>query len=171
MTATVKSILKSRVFRVAVEVGVVVLVFMAIRAYQHRDIATGMAPALAGTTLTGTPYVLADAAERPVLVHFWATWCSICRLEQGSIDALARDYPVITVAMQSGAESEVQRHLTEQGLSFAVINDPSGEIAKRWGVHAVPASFIVDAGNRVKFVEVGYTTDAGLRARLFMARS
>lgn len=168
---TVKSMLKSRAFRVAAEIGIVVLVFLVIRAYQHRDIAAGVAPALTGTTLAGTRYVLADAAERPVLVHFWATWCSICRLEQGSIDALARDYPVITVAMQSGAETEVQRHLTEQGLSFAVINDPSGEIAKRWGVHAVPASFVVDAGDRVRFVEVGYTTGVGLRARLFMARS
>jgi thiol-disulfide isomerase/thioredoxin len=162
---------RSRALRIAVEVGVIVLVLLAIRAWQHRDVASDTAPALAGTTLNGAPFDLSAAPERPILVHFWATWCSICKLEQGSIDALARDYPVITVAMQSGTEAEVIRHLGENGLSFAAINDPGGDIARRWGVRAVPASFIVDARGKVRFVEVGYTTELGLRARLRMARS
>jgi len=171
MTGNLKSILRSPRFRIAAEIGVAVLVLWAIRAYQHRDVANDVAPALAGTTLAGTQYTLANAAQRPVLVHFWATWCSICRLEQSSIDALARDVPVITVAMQSGAVADVQRHLEEQGLSFAVINDPSGDLANRWGVRAVPASFVIDAGGRVRFVEIGYTTRLGLRTRMWLADS
>jgi thiol-disulfide isomerase/thioredoxin len=164
-------LVKSRAPRVALEVVLVIGVLLAVRACQLRDVASGAAPSLAGTTLTGAPFVLAQAADRPILVHFWATWCSICRLEQGSIDSLARDYPVITVAMQSGADAEVLRHLAESNLSFAAINDPSGEIAARWGVRAVPASFVVDAAGQVRFVEVGYTTGLGLRARMLLARS
>ena len=104
-----------------------------------------------------------------MLVHFWATWCPICRAEQGSIDALARDTPVITVAMQSGDRNAVVQHLRKEELNFPVLNDPDGVIAAQWGVRAVPASFIVDGAGQIRYVEVGYTTGIGLRLRLWLA--
>jgi peroxiredoxin len=105
-----------------------------------------------------------------VLVHFWATWCPICRTEQDTINAIARDTPnVITVAMQSGSRDEVEKYLKQQGLSFPVLNDPDGRIAAAWGVHAVPASFIIDPDGQIRFVEIGYTTETGLRLRLWLA--
>jgi peroxiredoxin len=103
-------------------------------------------------------------------VHFWATWCPICRTEQGSIAAIAQDHPdVITVAMQSGTPQEVSRYMQEQGIAFPVVNDPDGIISRAWGVHAVPASFIIAPDGQIRFVEVGYTTGMGLRLRLWLA--
>ena len=105
-----------------------------------------------------------------MLVHFWATWCPICSAEQDSITAIAQDRPnTITVAMQSGSDAKVATHLTEQGLQFRVLNDPDGLIASAWGVHAVPASFIIGSDGQIRFVEVGYTTALGLRLRLWLA--
>ena len=106
---------------------------------------------------------------RPVLVYFWASWCAICRMQHGAIADIAREHPVVSVAMRSGDAAAVRRHLTEQAAAFDVINDPHGLHAARWGVGAVPASFIVDARGRVRFVEVGYTTGWGLRWRLWWA--
>jgi thiol-disulfide isomerase/thioredoxin len=146
------------------------VLLLGVRAWQQRDAASGSAPALTGQTLDGGHYVLAPSAGQPVLVHFWATWCPICRAEQGSIDALAHDYPTITVAMQSGDARSVAQHLRDEGLKFPVINDPDGRIAAQWGVRAVPASFVVDAAGRIRFVEIGYTTGLGLRLRLWLAR-
>ena len=145
-----------------------VLIF-GIRAWQQSGTASGPAPALAGELLDGKPVSLAAFAGRPVLVHFWATWCPICRAEQGSIDTLARDVPVITVAMQSGDRDAVVQHLRKEELSFPVLNDPAGEIAAQWGVRAVPASFIVDGAGQIRFLEIGYTTGIGLRLRLWLA--
>lgn len=161
---------RRRALRIAVEIALVIAVLAGIRAWQQAGIASGAAPPLSGTLLDGAPYTLAADPRRPLLVHFWATWCAICRLEQGSIGELARDHAVITVAMQSGAAAEVAAHLREQGLAFAVINDPDGTLAAHWGVRAVPASFIIDAGDRIRFVEVGYTTRLGLAARLWWAQ-
>jgi len=152
------------------EIVVIIVLILAVRAWQQRDVASGPAPALAGQTLAGKSYSLASLAGQPVLVHFWATWCPICRLEQGSIESLARDYPTITVAMQSGDAPGVVQHMKKEGLHFPVINDPDGRIAASWGVRAVPASFIVDAGGRIRFVEIGYTTGPGMRLRLWLAR-
>jgi thiol-disulfide isomerase/thioredoxin len=155
--------------RYAVEAAVVLLLILGVRAWQQSGTASGPAPALAGVLLDGKPVALTAFAGRPVLVHFWATWCPICRAEQGSIDALARDAPVITVAMQSGGREEVVQYLRKEALGFPVLNDPEGVMAARWGVRAVPASFIVDGAGQIRYVEVGYTTGIGLRLRLWLA--
>ena len=145
------------------------VLILGIRAWQQSGTASGPAPALAGELLDGKPVALAAFAGQPVLVHFWATWCPICRAEQGSIDALARDLPVITVAMQSGDREAVIQFLRKETLSFPVLNDPDGVIAARWGVRAVPASFIVDGAGQIRFLEIGYSTGVGLRLRLWLA--
>jgi peroxiredoxin len=154
----------------AINLLVFVVVMAGIRFWQQRDIVSGPAPALQGITLAGQPYKLPAHPARPVLVHFWATWCPICRTEQGSIAAMAHDDPtVITIAMQSGKPEEVTRYMREQEIAFPVLNDADGSIAASWGVHAVPASFIISPDGQIKFVEVGYTTGIGLRLRLWLA--
>lgn len=141
-----------------------------IRFWQHRDMASGAAPALQGRTLAGQAYTLPAHPGKPVLVHFWATWCSICRADQGSIAAIAHDNPnVITVAMQSGTPEAVSRHMHEQGIDFPVVNDPDGALSSAWGVHAVPANFIIAPDGKIRFIEVGYTTGIGLKLRLWLA--
>ena len=156
--------------RRTIEVLVIMAVIFAARAYQHRDFPTGPAPPLQGVLLDGTSFNLAEFNGGPVMVHFWATWCVICKLEQGTIAAIARDHRVITVAMQSGVKYDVKRHLSKNGLEFPVLNDQDGRRAASWGVNGVPASFIVDGNGRIRFAEMGYTTEAGLRARLWLAR-
>lgn len=160
---------RGRLARWGLEAVLLAALFFGLRAWLQQDMAEGAAPGLAGTTLDGRAFDLQAFPERPVLVHFWATWCRICRLEQGGIDALARDWPVITVAMQSGDAAAVRAFLAREGLGFPVINDPDGALARRWGVTGVPASFIIDRQNRIVFRERGYTTETGLRARLRLA--
>lgn len=155
--------------RRGIELLVILVLFFALRAWQQRDVVTGSAPQLEGILLDGQPFSLAELRGKPVLVHFWATWCSICALEEDSIDTLAKQYQVITVAMQSGSDAKVNSHLKENGLTFPVLNDPDGVHANRWGVVAVPASFIIDPAGRIRFTEVGYTTGIGLRGRLWLA--
>jgi thiol-disulfide isomerase/thioredoxin len=154
----------------AVNLLLFVIVVAGIRYWQHRDMPSGAAPALQGVTLAGQPYTLAARPGKPVLVHFWATWCPICRAEQGSIAAIAQDDAnVITVAMQSGTAAEVAKHMQQQGIAFPVLNDQDGALSTAWGVHAVPASFIIAPDGQIRFIEVGYTTALGLRLRLWLA--
>ena len=154
----------------AINVLLFVVLFAGIRYWQHRDMVSGEAPALHGVTLAGQPYSLPAHPAKPVLVHFWATWCPICRTEQDTINAIAHDDPnVITVAMQSGSAAAVFQHMREQGIDFPVVNDQDGALSSAWGVHAVPASFIIAPDGKISFIEVGYTTRIGLRLRLWLA--
>lgn len=147
----------------------VLLVFGAVQWWRSRPLAVGAAPELVGITSDGQPMDLRSLRGQPVLVHFWATWCPVCRLGQGAIDAVARNQRVIAVAMQSGDAAEVGRYMKEHGLVFPVVIDASGELSSQWGVPAVPASFILDEDGRIAFSTLGLSTETGLRARLWAA--
>ena len=131
---------------------------------------SGPAPALAGFSLDGQALGLTSAPERPVLVHFWATWCGICKFMDGNIANVAQDHPVITVALDSGGVAPVTAHLAERDLVMPVLLDNDGEISRRWGVRGVPTSFLIDTNGQIRNVTVGYTTELGLRARLLWLR-
>lgn len=160
---------KPRWRRWAVDIALVLLVIFGMHLWQTRNLPVGAAPELQGTMLDGEAMDLKDFRGKPVLVHFWATWCPICRTEEGSINSLAQDYPVLTIATGSGEASEIQKYLTENDLAFPVLVDESGMKGVSWGVRGVPSSFVVDADGQIRHVAVGYTTELGLRIRLWLA--
>lgn len=146
----------------------VLVVVGAVQWWQSRGMVTGQAPVLVGLLVDGQPYQL-DYRAGPILVHFWASWCPVCRLEQDNIDAIADDYPVITIATTSGAANEVAAYLREHELSMPVLMDEGGEIASRWGLAGVPATFIVGRDGQILYSGMGYGTELGLRARMWWA--
>lgn len=149
----------------------ILAIVLAVQAWQARGLPEGPAPALAGTTPEGKPLSLEGmvAGGKPVLVAFWATWCGVCKAEAGNLDAIARDRPFLAVAMQSGNEGEVARHLKDAGLRYPTVNDPEGEISRSWKVRSVPTHFVVDGRGVIRYRVVGYATEWGLRARLWLA--
>lgn len=153
----------------AIEAVIVIIVIIGVRTWQQRHMVNGPAPLLQGSLLSGNAYVLPEHPDKPVLVHFWATWCPVCRTEQGSISDISADHAVITVALWDKSKDEVQKFAAEQQLKFPVIYDPDNSIAKQWGVYAVPASFIIGTDGRIRFKETGYTTELGMRLRLWLA--
>lgn len=152
-----------------INIALVVLVIAGVDWWKSRPLARGEAPPLAGLDLHGQRLDLRDWRGEPVLVHFWGSWCPICRVMEGSVDALAADHRVLTVALQSGEPAEIAAYLQQAGLSFPVIPDPDGAIASRWGVRGVPASFILSGDGQIVSTTVGLSTEPGLRLRLWAA--
>ncbi|MES9827686.1 MAG: protein disulfide oxidoreductase [Candidatus Thiodiazotropha sp.] len=140
-----------------------------IHLWQTRDLAEGPAPALSGHTLQGEWLDIGKFRERPLLVHFWASWCPVCKVESGGIESLSKDYPVVTVAMQSGSENDVTEFLRQNQLRFPVINDPDGKLSSAWRVTGVPTSYIIGRDGGVRFSSVGFTLPLTLRMRLWLA--
>ncbi len=162
-----------RWMRWMLEALLIIAIVVAVQLWQARDLPEGPAPALAGTLADGRAASLADALKaadgKPVLVAFWATWCPVCKAEESNIAAVARDWPTLTIAMQSGDAAAVAKHLKERGLDFPALIDADGRLATAWKVRGVPTHFIVDSRGIVRFQLVGYTTSLGLRARLWWA--
>ena len=167
MLQTIRKLWRYRSVQITLEILFFMLLYLAARAYMQRDLAAGPAPQFSATTLSGEYFDMAQPRTHPVLLHFWATWCGICRLEQDSIESISKDHQVITVAMNSGDEVEVQQFMQQEGLTFPVVNDPQGELALLYGVRGVPTSFVINSTGRISAVERGYTTEWGLRLRLW----
>jgi thiol-disulfide isomerase/thioredoxin len=106
---------------------------------------------------------------QPVALHIWAEWCPICRTEEHSISSLVRDSPVLTIAMQSGPPEAVARVLAQRRLSWTTAIDARGEMARTLGFKAVPAFVVLDATGRLRTPSVGYTSEIGMRVRLWWA--
>jgi peroxiredoxin len=160
---------RARLWRWVLNLAVLLGLVVAVHWWQTHDLPSGSAPALRARTVSGASVALPDLRGRPTLVHFWAQWCPVCRMENGTIASLARDHPVVTVAMHSGGPAAVREFLRAEGLAFPTVADPEGEIAAAWNVTAVPATFVVDAAGHIRSRAVGYTTELGLRARLWWA--
>ena len=155
--------------RRSIEVLIILLIFLAVHAWQTRNTPQGLAPVIEGTLLDGTSVSLQQYRGKPMLLHFWATWCPICGLEQQSIDALADDYTVLTVAMDEASTQEIRTYMNKKNVDYPVLHDPDSTIAQRYAITGVPSSFIVDPAGQIRFVEIGYTTGIGLRLRLWWA--
>ena len=76
---------------------------------------------------------------------------------------------LITVAMNSGNHAAVTQYLHENGLTFPVIIDPDGDLARLFGVSGVPTGFVIDTAGNIRFKEIGLTSGWGWRVRLWLA--
>lgn len=157
------------------EAALVVAVAAGVGFWQTRHVPAGLAPGFSGP-VAGPAAATASLADfrarhagRATLLYFWAEWCPVCKLNEGAVDAVAQDHPLLTVAMQSGDARAVAAHLAARGLAWPTVVDADGAIAARYGVSGVPAAIVLDAHGRIRFAEQGYTSSFGLRWRLWWA--
>ncbi len=81
-------------------------------------------------------------SEEPVLVDFWAGWCAPCRAMNPIIEALARDFKVCKVNV-----------------------DTNQELAAHYHIASIPALLIFQGG-RIVARYAGVTAEATLRGQL-----
>lgn len=120
-------------------------------------------------TIQGAP-VDFQAQRQPTVLYVWAEWCGYCRHTSPAIERVHRSgHRVVSVAMQSGNDAQVHATMRRHGLTFPVVNDPDGAISHALGVGVTPTIAIVSDG-RMRLATSGWTSEYGLRLRLWLAR-
>lgn len=169
----IKAPSRAKLKRWALDIAIVLAVFFGIQAWQQRDIPTGKHPQTGGWLADGQAFCLNEwRAKHPdsaVALHFWAEWCPICASEEDSITSVSRAWPVMTVAMQSGSADQVRKHLKGKGLSWPALVDANGQITAAYGLKGVPAFIVISPDGTIDSVATGYTTELGMRLRLWWA--
>ena len=116
------------------------------------------APPIDLFTPGGDAFTLSSLLGKVVLVNFWATWCEPCVTEMPSLqrvrDQFAPDLEVLGVNYQEGP-ARIKAFIDRSGITFPVVRDTDGAVAKAWGARMFPASYLVDRAGRVKHVLVG----------------
>jgi peroxiredoxin len=100
------------------------------------------------TMADGTSFRLGQHRGKTVLVNFWATWCPPCREEMPALERLHRrhkDRGLILVAISLDTDPKVvPPYVKASGLTFPIALDPKAEVANKYGVRALPSSFVID---------------------------
>ena len=161
--------IKNKLVSLVVQFAVLVLIYAGIQMYFKRNMPSGTAPDISGLMLNGDHFSLSELAGQPALVHFWATWCRICQFEHSSIDAIAEDYAVLTIATQSGSRKNVSDYVIEHKITAPVMVDEHGRLSKIYGIKAFPTTFVLNPDGSISNIEVGYTSEWGLRFRLWLS--
>ncbi|MDQ7904882.1 redoxin domain-containing protein [Phytohabitans sp. ZYX-F-186] len=111
---------------------------------------TPSAPVFTGTLTDGTALAAADLwAERPVVLLFFASWCTTCADRQDALSDLARDYRdrVVFVGVVTGDEpAELEAYLRAHEAEFPVVVDADGTISRSYAVREPGAVAVVAKG-------------------------
>ena len=156
----IKSILKE----IAIGALMLFVVSNVLSYIRKPELSSNQLPQIEAQLLDGTQFSVKKG--KPLVLHFWATWCPTCKLEASNIESVSKEYEVLTIAVNSGDDAQLKGYMNEKELTFKVVNDKEGKWAQQFNIEAYPTTFIYDAKGELKFSEVGYTTTAGLLGRL-----
>jgi thiol-disulfide isomerase/thioredoxin len=154
----------SRCHRIrAVGAAIVALALLtpALRAQESGIPVGSTAPAAALETLDGAAADLnALIGTRPLVIQFWATWCSNCReLEPTMVAAHARFKDRVTfvgVAVSVNQSPErVRRYIAEHMQGFTHFYDRRGNAVEAYDVPATSYVVILDAKGTVIYTGLG----------------
>lgn len=152
---------------------IIAVILWGIHAWQTRDARYHMPPEFRATTHIGETFNFsnwkAHHHQQAYLIYFWSDWCGICQTMTSTMTAIDREFPVLTIASNSGDLDEVNAYLQQKKLTWETVVDVDGTIQQLYGFHGVPALVVVDPHGKVSSVTLGYTTEWGIRARLFWA--
>ena len=159
-------------FRWAVDLCAVLMILVAVGAYQTRNHPRGAAPEYTFTTFEQQPVALRSFAGKPTLIAVWAPWCGVCKAESGNVSRvhawLGARANVISVATGFNDVSEVRQYMTAQGVDYPVLL-AQDDFQRVMHVEAFPTVFVLDSQGRIVSSMQGYTTTLGLMWRVLWA--
>jgi peroxiredoxin len=138
-----------------------------------RSVAQGQpAPDFTGATFDGQKLTLSDFRGRPVLINFFASWCTSCEHELPGIQReyiAHKDQGFVVFGVNSLETGDGVGFYHRFGLTFPAVHDPGrpGKIGAVYHVtNALPASIFVDKSGNVDRVYKGEITPATIEDAL-----
>lgn len=147
-------------------------------AEEKQETESGLTPAIDFilTDQYGNTHKLSDYKGKTVFLNFWATWCSPCRAEMPDIQKLYESAEtegedalvVLGVAAPNlgneKSEEEIKAFLEENGYTYPVLMDTTGEVFMSYGVNAFPTTFMITRDGEVFGYASGQLNEATMKS-------
>jgi peroxiredoxin len=149
--------------------------FIAVSAYQTRHhLARQPAPDFRLRDLAGKSVSLSEYRGKKVLVHFFATWCGVCRAELPSVRGVAANLGpnevLLAVVEDSDDVDAVRRFAREHELTYPILLGTRETLAA-YRVTSFPTNYYVNGDGSIEASTVGLSTRVGMVFRLFRTRA
>lgn len=125
----------------------------------------------------GNEHMLADYKGKVVFLNFWATWCGPCKKEMPDIQKLYEEYSaqgeqaeveILGIAApglgQEGSADDIAQFMKENGFTYPVLMDESGEMMNWYRISAFPTTFMIDREGNVYGYVTGQLTEEIMRS-------
>ena len=120
------------------------------------------APDFTAVDADGTEVKLSDYVGKPIVLNFWASWCSPCKSEMPEFNAaweeLDGEVQFLMVNMTDGARETVEsarEYVEGEGFTFPVLFDTKSEAAIAYSAYSLPTTYFIDAEGYVTARAVG----------------
>jgi thiol-disulfide isomerase/thioredoxin len=104
--------------------------------------------------------VLDGYAGKVVLVDFWASWCGPCLQSFPWMNELQQEhggkgFAIVAVNLDQD-RALADAFLAKRPARFRIEYDAEGNIARQFGVQAMPTSFLIDRSGKVRVRHAGF---------------
>ena len=97
-----------------------------------------------------------------VVIDFWASWCVPCRRSFPWLNAMQSKYAddgLVIIGVNVDRESaNADKFLEKFPAGFDIIYDSEANLAKRFGVQAMPSSFVIGRDGTIRNSHLGFKT-------------
>jgi peroxiredoxin len=117
--------------------------------------------------LDGQTVTLSSLLGRPVMINFWASWCSPCRSEMPDIQAvylerLADSPSLVILSINLGeASATVRQFMADSFYTFPALLDSQKSVAIQYDVTSIPTTFFIDENGIIKERRLGAFASKG----------
>ena len=101
----------------------------------------------AGETVSLAAYL----GKKPVLMVFWASWCTICRDEIPLLKKLNADSFKVIAVNEGESAWKAKRFIAMNDIDYLVVLDSDGSVAKAFHVPGVPACAIINKSGLIAY--------------------
>ncbi|MCC7497211.1 MAG: redoxin domain-containing protein [Bryobacterales bacterium] len=113
----------------------------------------------------GKTVKLSDFRGKVVLLNFWATWCSPCRVEipwfiQFEQRYKDRGFAVIGIAMDDDGWNAVKPYIQAHHVNYRVVIGNDQVSAKYGGIDSLPTTLLVDRQGDIAATHIGLVSKA-----------
>lgn len=115
-----------------------------------------MAPDFTVYDSDGNEVLLSEYFGKPIVLNFWASWCSPCQMEMPDFHEkyleIGEDVQFLMINMTDGSRETVEiasEFIEEKGYTFPVFYDTKSDAAMTYGAYSLPTTFFIDADGYV----------------------